>query len=118
MSAAALLLALEPAGGGDRRRAHLAPMLRGLSDMRGEAAIFLSANVIGAAISAAVRAQPFWAGLADGAWPDLAVIAARLVLVPLPGALMIPHSIFVVLIVRLFGHGAAGLRYPMTLGWR
>ena len=102
---------------------HIAAMLKGLTDMRGEAAIFLSANVIGAAISIAVRAQPFWAGMQNGAYPDLAVIAACLVIVPLAGALMIPHSIFVVLIVQLFGHGAAGLHYPMTmaltltLGW-
>lgn len=106
---------LEPAPRDAGWGAHARAMLNGLGEMRGEAAIFLSANVIGAAISLLVRAQPFWDALQAGALPDLAIIAACLVVVPLAGALMIPHSIFVVLIVQLFGHGAAGAHYPMTL---
>lgn len=106
---------LEPAAADVGWGAHARAMLNGLGEMRGEAAIFLSANVIGAAISLVVRAQPFWDPLQNGALPDLAIIAACLIVVPLAGALMIPHSIFVVLIVQLFGHGAAGAHYPMTL---
>lgn len=114
---------LEPGGDGAGWRQHVGAMISGLTDMRGEAAIFLAANVIGAAISIAVRSQPFWAGMQAGAYPDLAIIAACLVIVPIAGAMMIPHSIFVVLIVQLFGHGSAGVHYPMTmalaltLGW-
>ncbi|TBW35344.1 hypothetical protein EYW49_16115 [Siculibacillus lacustris] len=94
---------------------HLAGMFRGLTDMRGESAIFLSANVIGAAISICVREQAFWGAVQNGTYPDLAIIGLCLLIVPLAGALMIPHSIFVVLLVQLFGHGTTGAGHPMTL---
>jgi hypothetical protein len=108
-------VAAEPTAGGRRLGEDLAAMFRGLSDMRGESAVFLSANVIGAAISIVVREQSFWQVIQNGAWPDLWIIAACLTIVPLAGAAMIPHSIFVVLIVQLFGDGSAGHHHPMTL---
>lgn len=118
-----LWVMIEPVPEAEPPRAVFAAMLRGLSDMRGESAIFLSANVIGAAISIVLREQPLWATLQSGAWPDLWIIGACLLVVPLAGALMIPHSIFVVLVVQLFGSGAAGHQHPttlalaLTLGW-
>lgn len=110
-----LWVRLEPVGDPKPALVHLSGMFRGLSDMRGESAIFLSANVIGAAISIFVREQAFWAAIQNGAYPDLLIIGLCLMIVPLAGALMIPHSIFVVLLVQLFGHGAAGAGHPMTL---
>lgn len=120
---AVLWLALEPVDDGKRPLDHLGGMFRGLSDLRGESAIFLSANVIGAAISIFLRAQPLWDTLQTAGWPDWWTVGACLVVLPLAGAMMIPHSIFVVLIVQLFGHGTAGVNHPMsmalalTLGW-
>lgn len=106
---------IEPAAEKKPIGAHLGGMFRGLSDMRGESAIFLSANVIGAAISIFVREQAFWSVIQNGAYPDLLIIGLCLLIVPLAGALMIPHSIFVVLLVQLFGHGTIGSGHPMTL---
>ncbi len=116
-------LAIEPVDDGRRHVDHLGGMFAGLSDLRGESAIFLSANVIGAAISVALRAQPFWSALDTAGWPDWWTLAGCLLVLPIAGALMIPHSIFVVLIVQLFGHGAVAVGHPMsmalalTLGW-
>jgi hypothetical protein len=116
-------LAIERVDDGRRHADHLGGMFAGLSDLRGESAIFLSANVIGAAISVVLRAQPFWSLFEAAGWPDWWTIAGCLVILPIAGALMIPHSIFVVLIVQLFGHGSVAVDHPMTmalaltLGW-
>ncbi|PWC19491.1 hypothetical protein [Brenneria corticis] len=98
-------------------------IFRNIGSMRMESAIFLSANVIGAAISLTIQQQPGWQALQSAHFPALAVLLACLLIVPLAGALFIPHSIFVVLLAQIFGASELGLTHPMalalalTLGW-
>ncbi|MCG8708518.1 hypothetical protein JHU04_001730 [Brenneria sp. 4F2] len=94
-----------------------------IGSMRMESAIFLSANVIGAAISLTIQQQPGWQALQTAHFPALAVLLACLLVVPLAGGLFIPHSIFVVLLAQIFGASELGMTHPMalalalTLGW-
>ncbi len=98
-------------------------LLQGIGGMRMESAIFLSANVIGAALSQLVQLQPGWQQLQGAQFPALPVLLGCLLIVPLAGALFIPHSIFVVLLAQLFGSSTLGQAHPMslalalTLGW-
>ncbi|MFE3839139.1 hypothetical protein [Pseudogemmobacter sonorensis] len=90
-------------------------MVAGIGDMRTESAIFLSATVIGAGISLVVREQGFWQIMQNGDVPVIAVLLFCLIVVPLAGALYIPHSILVVIIAQLFGSGPIGAEHPMAL---
>lgn len=91
-------------------------LISGIGALRTETAIFLSANVIGAAISAFVRDQPAWEMLKTGHYPELPVLMACLAAVPLAGAAFIPHSVFVVLIAQLLGTSPLAASHPVALG--
>ncbi len=90
-------------------------IFRNIGSMRMESAIFLSANVIGAAISLTIQQQPGWQELQSAHFPALAVLLACLLIVPLAGGLFIPHSIFVVLLAQIFGASELGMAHPMSL---
>ncbi|MCS0494016.1 hypothetical protein NVS89_02830 [Ancylobacter sp. MQZ15Z-1] len=98
-------------------------MTHGIEDMRTEATVLMSANVIGAAISIVVRHQSFWDALQHGHYPPSLLLILCLVLIPLAGAAFIPHTILVVLLAQLLGPSTLGLEHPMmvgltlTLGW-
>ncbi|WP_028311675.1 hypothetical protein [Derxia gummosa] len=102
---------------------HARGLLHGIADMRAESAIFLSASVIGAAVSLWVRALPAWQAIQGAEVPALAVLLACLTIVPLAGALFIPHTILIILIAQLFGASPVGQAHPyalglaLTLGW-
>lgn len=97
-------------------RARLTRLVGGIGDLRTEAAIFLSANVIGAVLSAFIREQPFWSAMQGAHYPALPVLILCLISVPLAGALFIPHSILVVLIAQLLGSSTLGVEHPVSLG--
>lgn len=96
--------------------AELRSTLDGLSSLRSESAIFLAANVIGAALSILVQALPFWHALAAHPFPVLPVLLACLVLIPLIAASYIPNSIVVVMAAQLLGNSPLGQHYPLALG--
>ncbi|GGE21232.1 hypothetical protein GCM10011390_45670 [Aureimonas endophytica] len=91
-------------------------LLQGMNDMRTEAAIYLSASVIGAAIAVAIRETGLWQALQAGAAPGLPALFACLLAIPLAGAAFLPHSVLVVLLAQLLGGSALGLDHPMALG--
>ena len=109
-------LTLENRGGNETLPETGRALLHCMGDMRAESAIFLSANVIGAALVLCIRNQAVWHGLQSSATPMLAVLMACLAIVPLAGALLIPHSIFVVLTAQLFGDSPLGQQHPLALG--
>lgn len=80
-----------------------------------EATIFLAAAVIGAAASVFLSGLGLDRLIESGALPARVLILGCLVLVPLAGALMIPHSIVMVLIAQLFGTGPVGAAHPLAL---
>ncbi|MCD7107834.1 hypothetical protein LRX75_02150 [Rhizobium sp. DKSPLA3] len=96
-------------------RRDLADMLAGMNDMRTEAAIYLSAAVIGTAISLAIREQGVWQDLQTLAPPGLAVLFVCLLAIPMAGAAFLPHSVLVILLAQLLGTSALGLQHPMSL---
>lgn len=91
-------------------------LLHSIGDMRSESAIFLSASVIGAALALFIRQLSVWELAQAAALPALAVLIGCLVIVPLAGALFVPHTIFVVLTAQLFGGGPLGQQHPLALG--
>ncbi|MCX8995530.1 hypothetical protein NOF55_00225 [Rhizobiaceae bacterium BDR2-2] len=90
--------------------------LAGLGDLRSESAIFLSANVIGAAISIVLVSRPEWREVAASGTPALPVLLAGLFLIPLAAACFIPNSIFVVILAQLLGASPIGTAHPLALG--
>ncbi|WP_444451928.1 hypothetical protein ACTTAI_12770 [Rhodobacter capsulatus] len=84
--------------------------------MATESTIFLAAAVIGAAVAAAAQAAGIDALIAGGQLPALAVILACLVLIPAVGAVMIPHTIVMIMAAQLFGAGPVGADHPYALG--
>ncbi|MFD2174997.1 hypothetical protein [Rhodobacter lacus] len=84
--------------------------------MATESTIFLAAAVIGAAVAAAAKAAGIDALIAGGQLPPLAVILACLVLIPAVGAMMIPHTIVMIMAAQLFGAGPVGAEHPYALG--
>jgi hypothetical protein len=88
----------------------------GLGDLRSESAIFLSANVIGAAISIGLAAIPGWIEFVQSQVPVLPLLLAALVLIPVAAACFIPNSIFVVIMAQLLGPSPIGLAHPLALG--
>lgn len=95
--------------------ADLRMMVAGIDQMKTEAAVFLSATVIGAAMSLLVREQAFWQALQASNIPAIVILLACLALVPLSAAAYVPHSIMVVLLAQLLGAGQIGVEHPMTL---
>lgn len=93
----------------------LRPTLAGLTDMRSEGAIFLSANVIGTCIALALNQGGFGAAGQIGAATALPVLIGLLVLIPLAAAVFLPNSIVVVIAAQLFGSGPLGTEHPMAL---
>lgn len=97
-------------------KAELRSTLDGLSSLRSESAIFLSANVIGSALSILVQAVPIWHGLAGNDFPVLPVLLLCLVVIPVIAASYIPNSIVVVMAAQLLGNSPLGQHYPLALG--
>lgn len=87
--------------------------LAGLTDMRSEGAIFVSANVIGSAIAIALQGSGHDPGF-TGAWA-LPALLALLLLIPLAAACFLPNAIVVVIAAQLFGAGPLGAEHPMAL---
>lgn len=96
--------------------AELKGTLAGLGDLRSESAIFLSANVIGAAISIGLSALPFWQNIATSGYPALPILLGALFIIPLAAAAFIPNSIFVVILAQLLGSSPIGHTHPLALG--
>lgn len=90
--------------------------LRGMADLRSEAAIFLSANVLGAALSVLVQLSPLWALMHSGAFAGLPVLLAALVVIPLVAAAYLPNSVVVVMAAQLLGPMPLGMSHPLALG--
>ena len=84
--------------------------------MRSEGALFLSANVIGAALSVMIQANPLWSVLSGPAFAGLPTLLALLVLIPLAAALYLPNSVMVVLAAQIFGPTLLGQDHPLALG--
>ncbi len=106
---------LEPAARGAGGQRPLDALSEASATMANEATIFLAAAVIGAGVSVALNALGVGALIESGALPALAVILGCLVLIPLAGAAMIPHSIVMVLAAQLFGSGPVGAAHPLAL---
>lgn len=106
---------LEPAAKGAQATSPIASLGEASDSMANEATIFLAASVIGAGISVWLGQLGLSALLASGLLPAIAIILACLFLVPLAGALLIPHSILVVLAAQLFGTGIIGQSHPYAL---
>ncbi|MER5173924.1 hypothetical protein [Thioclava kandeliae] len=107
-----LWLALETEAGPQR----FTQALGALGDLRNEGALFLSANVIGAALSLAIQSSPLWAVLSGAGFASLPTLLILLVLIPLAAALYLPNSIMVVLAAQIFGASALGQAHPLALG--
>ncbi|NIY79844.1 MAG: hypothetical protein HWE33_00695 [Rhodobacteraceae bacterium] len=108
-------LALEPSRGvayGERLRSALAA----LADLRSESALFLSANVIGAALSLVIQASPLWPLLSNGGFASLPTLILCLFAIPLAAALYLPNSIMVVLTAQVLGPTVLGQSHPLALG--
>jgi hypothetical protein len=88
----------------------------GLGDLRSESTIFLSANVIGAAISIALGAIPGWVDFVQSQVPVLPLLLTALILIPVAAACFIPNSIFVVILAQLLGQSPIGNAHPLALG--
>ncbi|PTW50614.1 hypothetical protein [Rhodovulum kholense] len=84
--------------------------------MATESTIFLAAAVIGAAVAQGAQAMGINALIERGSLPPLAVILACLLAIPAAGALMIPHSIVMVMAAQLFGASPVGAQHPYALG--
>ncbi|WP_076364673.1 hypothetical protein [Phaeovulum vinaykumarii] len=84
--------------------------------MATESTIFLAAAVIGAAVAQAAQAAGIDALIESGQLPALAVILGCLVLIPAVGAVMIPHTIVMVMAAQLFGPSPVGADHPYALG--
>lgn len=106
---------LEPAARPARRQNPLDTLAEASSTMANEATIFLAAAVIGAGVSLALTALGIGALIESGALPALAIILGCLVLIPLAGAALIPHSIVMVMAAQLFGAGPVGAAHPLSL---
>lgn len=105
---------LEPSAG-PRETSALDGLAEATATMASEATIFLAASVIGAGASLALNGLGVEALIANGVVPAIAVVLGCLVLVPLAGAMMIPHSIVMLLVVQLFGAGPVGTGHPLSL---
>lgn len=94
----------------------LAGLSAATEGMATESTIFLAAAVIGAAVAQGAQAAGIDALIASGHLPALAVILGCLVLIPAVGAVMIPHTIVMVMAAQLFGAGPVGAAHPYSLG--
>ncbi|WP_330629295.1 hypothetical protein RPE78_17065 (plasmid) [Thioclava litoralis] len=86
------------------------------ASMANEATIFLAAAVIGAGVTVGFALLGWGAGLGGEGVPALVPILGCLFLVPLAAALLIPHSVVVVMIAQLLGAGPIGAAHPLALG--
>lgn len=120
---AALWLVLEPGDGDAGLGAELARSVSGLGDLTNESAIFLSANVIGAALSIFIGGLSVWQAVLAGGIPALPLLLACLLMIPLAAALFIPNSVFVVVMAQLLGPSPLGqdhslaLALTLSVGW-
>ncbi|MGE4325460.1 MAG: hypothetical protein AB7E21_05035, partial [Pseudodonghicola sp.] len=90
--------------------------LLALADLRSESALFLSANVIGAALSVAVQASPLWPLLSGGSFASLPTLLICLFAIPFAAALYLPNTILVVLAAQLLGPTQLGQSHALALG--
>ncbi|WP_309769523.1 hypothetical protein [Agrobacterium larrymoorei] len=110
-----LWLVMEPVANNDGFLSDLSQSVSGLSDLTNESAIFLSANVIGAALSIFVGGLPIWQDMLTGALPALPLLLGCLIVIPLAAALFIPNSVFVVMLAQLLGPSPLGQAHPLSL---
>jgi hypothetical protein len=94
----------------------LGEALMALADLRNEGALFLSANVIGAALSLALQASPLWPLLSGAGFASLPVLLLLLIAIPVSAALYLPNSVMVVLAAQVFGPTMLGQSHPLALG--
>lgn len=113
---AALWPRLEPGLRGAGTDGALTRLSAASEGMATESTIFLAAAVIGAAVAAAAQAAGIDALIAGGQIPALGVILACLVVIPAVGAVMIPHTIVMIMAASLFGPGPVGADHPYALG--
>ncbi|WP_138466933.1 hypothetical protein [Poseidonocella sp. HB161398] len=108
-------LLLEPARGQSLGQ-RLGGALLATADLRSESALFLSANVIGAALSLAIQASPLWPVISGAGFASLPALLACLAAIPLAAALYLPNSVMVVLAAQIFGPTLLGQEHPLALG--
>lgn len=108
-------LILEEADEPASLRQELCNTIDGLSNLRSESVIFMSANVLGAGLSMLIQTLPGWQSLAVGDIPVLPALLVCLVLIPLVAASYIPNSIVVVMAAQLLGNSPLGHHYPLAL---
>ncbi|HEY0213045.1 MAG TPA: hypothetical protein VGC40_05590 [Paenirhodobacter sp.] len=84
--------------------------------MSNEATIFFAAALFSCGVSLVIGGLGLTAMIASGALPALVVILLALVAVPFGAAVLIPHSISMVLVAQILGQGPIGVAHPMALG--
>jgi hypothetical protein len=85
------------------------------ASMANEATIFLAAAVIGSGVTIVLSDFGLVEQIENGTLPMLAIILACLIFVPVAGALMIPHSIVMIMAAQLLGSGPVGQAHPYAL---
>ncbi|NHN89576.1 hypothetical protein [Acetobacter conturbans] len=85
--------------------------------MASETTIFLSANIIGNAASFFLQAASITSAFLNTSIPDLVVILGSLLLIPVAGALLIPHSIVMITIASVLGNSPLGSAHPFSLAF-
>ncbi|MTH64009.1 hypothetical protein [Paracoccus shanxieyensis] len=90
--------------------------LAGLTGLRNEGTIFLSASIIGTVLSQLVGQTAFPALLTSGALPMLPILLLTMAVIPLTAAAYIPNSVFVVMVAQLLGPKPIGFEHPLALG--
>ncbi len=108
-------LALEPPRG-QTMRERVRDALFAMADLRSEAALFLSANVIGAGLSVAIEASPLWSLLSGSSFASLPTLLVCLFAIPLAASFYLPNSVMVVLTAQVFGPTLLGQEHPLALG--
>lgn len=109
-------LALESRGAAQGFGPRLRDAMAGLAELRSESAVFLSANVIGAAIALLLQASPLWSGLTEGAAMGLPLVIGCMLAVPLAAMCYLPNSIVVVMAAQLLGQTPLAAEHPVALG--
>ena len=85
-----------------------------MDSMGMESAMYFSAMIIGAALSVGFHLLPVASLLGPGSAAGWWVVVAPLVIVPLAGMLLFPHSVLVVLLAQLIGASAIGQAHGLS----
>lgn len=90
--------------------------IEGLGGLRNESAIFLSANVIGTALSVLLTMLPIGQVLYNDTLPALPVILGCMIAIPLAAMIYLPNTIMTVLFAQLLGSTPLAEAHPVALG--